>query len=37
VPWVELPESTPAFDTYYDTEKLWPAASLERLAALRRS
>ena len=37
VPWVELPESTPAFRTYYDTEKLWPAASLKRLAALRRS
>jgi hypothetical protein len=37
MPWVELPESTPAFRTYYDTEKLWPAASLERLAALRRS
>jgi hypothetical protein len=37
VPWVELPESTPAFRTYYDTEKLWPAASLNRLAALRRS
>ena len=36
LPWVVLPESTPAFRTYYDTEKLWPAASLERLAALRR-
>lgn len=34
VPWVELPESAPAFRTYYDTRKLWPAASLERLAAL---
>jgi hypothetical protein len=37
VPWVVLPESTPAFDVYYDTEKLWPPASLERLAALRLS
>ena len=37
VPWVELPESTPAFRTYYDTEKLWPEESLQRLAALRRS
>jgi hypothetical protein len=36
LPWVTLPESTPAFRTYYDTEKLWPAASLERLAALKR-
>jgi hypothetical protein len=36
LPWVALPESTPAFMTYYDTEKLWPAASLKRLAALKR-
>ena len=36
MPWVELPESVPAFRAYYDTEKLWPAASLQRLAALRR-
>jgi hypothetical protein len=37
LPWVALPESTPAYRTYYDTDALWPAASLERLAALRRS
>jgi hypothetical protein len=37
LPWVALPESTPAFRTYYDPEKLWPATSLERLAALRRT
>ena len=37
LPWVALPESTPAFRTYYDPEKLWPAASLERLAASRRA
>ena len=37
LPWVVLPEGIPAFRTYYDTEKLWPAASLERLRALRRS
>jgi hypothetical protein len=37
LPWVRLPESTPAFDVYYDTQKLWPAESLERLAALRRT
>ena len=36
LPWVALPESTPAFRTYYDAEKLWPAASLKRLAALKR-
>jgi hypothetical protein len=35
VPWVMLPESVPAFAVYYDTQKLWPAASLERLEALR--
>jgi hypothetical protein len=36
LPWVTLPESKPAFRTYYDPEKLWPAASLERRAALKR-
>jgi hypothetical protein len=36
LPWVTLPESVPAFDTFYDTKKLWPAASLERLEALGR-
>ena len=35
LPWVALPESTPAFRTYYDTEKLWPSASLKRLEAAR--
>ncbi len=35
VPWVELPDGVPAFDVYYDTKKLWPAASLERVEALR--
>jgi hypothetical protein len=34
VPWVALPDGTPAFDEYYDTRKLWPAASLERLDAI---
>jgi hypothetical protein len=33
VPWVALPDSTPAFDVYYDTKTLWPAESLERLRA----
>jgi hypothetical protein len=33
LPWVTLPESVPAFNVYYDTKKLWPAASLERLQA----
>jgi hypothetical protein len=34
VPWVVLPDDTPAFDVYYDTRKLWPAASVERLDAI---
>ena len=33
VSWVGLPESAPAFEVYYDSKALWPAASLERLAA----
>jgi len=36
VPWLTLPESTPSFEAYYSTREVWPAASLERLAALRR-
>jgi hypothetical protein len=35
LPWVALPDSVPAFTTYYDTNKLWPPASLERLEAMR--
>ena len=34
LPWVTLPESVPAFEVYYDTRELWPAASLERLDSL---
>jgi hypothetical protein len=34
VPWVTLPDDTPAFEVYYDTRTLWPAASLERLDAI---
>jgi hypothetical protein len=37
LPWVVLPESVPAFEVYYDSKTLWPAASYERLrAALAR-
>ena len=32
--WVTLPDTVPAFDVYYDSKALWPAESLERLAAL---
>ena len=35
VEWVVIPESTPAFEVFYDMEKVWPAASLERIEALR--
>jgi hypothetical protein len=34
LPWVTLPDSVPAFEVYYDTQKLWPGSSLERLNAL---
>ena len=29
-PWMVLPEGVPAFERYYSTKELWPAASLER-------
>ena len=32
--WVILPDSVPAFSTYYDMRKLWPPASLERFEAI---
>src|SRR5690242_2693640 len=35
LPWVALPDGTPAFEVYYDSRELWPAASLERLDAVR--
>jgi hypothetical protein len=35
LPWVRLPDEVPAFEAYYDTRALWPAASLERRRALR--
>jgi hypothetical protein len=34
LPWVRLPEAVPAFEAYYDSRKLWPAASLERRRAI---
>lgn len=37
VEWVVIPEETPAFAVYYDTNKLWPAASLKRLDAASRA
>jgi hypothetical protein len=34
LPWVSLPEGVPAFEAYYDSRELWPAASLERRRAV---
>ena len=34
VSWITIPESTPAFEVYYETKALWPAVSLERLNAV---
>lgn len=34
LPWVTLPAGVPAFDAYYDSKQLWPAASLERRRAI---
>ena len=34
LPWLVLPDDTPAFEVYYDTRSLWPPASLERLDAI---
>ena len=34
LPWLVLPDDTPAFEVYYDTRSLWPSASLERLDAI---
>jgi hypothetical protein len=35
LPWVRLPDDTPAFEGYYDSRTVWPQASLERLGAVR--
>jgi hypothetical protein len=35
LPWITLPDSVPAFEVYYDSRALWPAASLERLDVIR--
>jgi hypothetical protein len=33
-PWVKLPDGVPSFEAYYDSKKVWPAASLERRRAI---
>ena len=34
LPWVRLPERTPAFETYYDLQTVWPQESVERRKAI---
>jgi len=34
LPWVRLPDGVPAFETYYEMARLWPAASLARREAI---
>jgi hypothetical protein len=34
LPWVILPPGAPAFEVYYEMDKLWPEASLARRRAL---
>ena len=34
LPWIVLPDGVPAFEGYYDSKALWPAASLERRKAI---
>jgi hypothetical protein len=34
LPWVALPEGVPAFEAYYRSSEVWPAASLERRRAV---
>jgi hypothetical protein len=36
LPWIELPDTVPAFEVYYDSKAVWPAASLDRLALISR-
>jgi hypothetical protein len=35
LPWITVPGTAPAFEEYYDMRALWPAASLERLNAIK--
>ena len=34
LPWVSLPPEVPAFEVYYETDKLWPPESLARRRAI---
>jgi hypothetical protein len=35
LPWVVLPDETPAVEVYYDSSELWPPESLARLEAIK--
>lgn len=37
VPWLRLPRGTPAFREYYDSKKVWPKKSLQRLKSALES
>ena len=34
LPWITLPNDVPTFEIYYDLQRLWPAAGLERRRAI---
>ncbi|HZT17778.1 MAG TPA: GFA family protein [Dongiaceae bacterium] len=34
LPWIRLPEGVPAFEAFYDPQKVWPKESLERRRAI---
>lgn len=34
-PWIVLPQGMPAVEEYYDSDRYWPQASLDRIRALR--
>ncbi len=34
LPWVTLPDDVPAFEAYYSSKEVWPAASLDRRRAI---
>ncbi len=34
LPWLELPESIPTFEVYYERSALWPSTSIQRIEAV---
>ena len=35
--WVSIPDGVPTYDVFYDMRALWPAASLQRVEAMKES